>query len=181
MVRYFPHACPAVNPAYPHIVDYCPANHSVNIFSRSGLLGTFVGLARYTLNYTLNRQSRGLFMRSAAICAVVSVPWSALQVRSRNRQAAELGFVRGPKRAYLASLGRIDVDDWYLIGALLGAVVAMVPVRRPGVTGWKRYIGAASLASSGSHLAHSITSGEEYIKALALQEELRKQLEANST
>lgn len=124
MVRYFPHACPAVNPAYPHVVDYHPANHTVNIFSLSGILGTFVGLARYMLKYTFHRYTRGLFMRSAAICAVVTLPWSVLQVRSRNRQAAELGFVRGPKRAYLVSLGRIDVDDWCLVGALLGAAPA---------------------------------------------------------
>lgn len=57
-------------------------------------------------------------MRSAAVCAVILVPLSAWASMTRS------GSVQDKKRVYLTNLRRIDVDDWSLGGALLGAALA---------------------------------------------------------
>lgn len=86
-------------------------------------------------------------MRSAAVCALIVVPLSALTLTMQARRTAPSGSLRRKKRVYFTNL-RNDID-WYLNGALLGAALAAVPVRRPAVIGWKRYLGAARIGAPG--------------------------------
>ena len=108
-------------------------------------------------------------MRSAAVCAVILVPLSAWVSMTRS------GSVQDKKRVYLTNLRRIDVDDWFLGGALLGAALAAVPVRRPAVIGWKRFLGAVCIGSLAGQNVYVINHYREHLKALQLQREYEKQ------
>lgn len=104
-------------------------------------------------------------MRSTAICAVIMIPLGALYLMTQS------GSVERKKRVYLTNLRKTDVDDWLLAGALLGTAIAAVPVRRPAVTGWKRYLGAACMGSLGGRDAYVVSHHKEYVRARELQEE----------
>lgn len=108
-------------------------------------------------------------MRSAAVCAVILVPFTTLL--SMNQP----GSVASKKKPYFTNRGKIDVDDWFLGGALLGAALAAVPVRRPGVMGWKRYLGAACIGSLVGLYVYERTHHREYKRAVKLQREYKKQ------
>jgi len=114
-------------------------------------------------------------MRSAAVCAVIVAPLSALTLTMQARRTAPSGSLRRKKRVYFTNLRKIDVDDWYLGGALLGAALAAVPVRHPAVIGWKRYLGAACIGALGGRDVYVLKHHGEYGRAMQLQKEYEKQ------
>lgn len=180
MVRYFPHSYVAVHPLYPHALNCGPANMVLATVPPSGFFGLGIGTTRYLLNYLIGRQTLGLYMRSAAICTVgLATPNFYCNI-TRNRQLNSLGFIPDRRKVYLTNLRKVDVDDWCLIGGLLGIALALRPVRSPSVTGWKRYLGASSIGSSGGMFAYHIRYKDQVHRSCDLQKAFIAEARARS-
>lgn len=85
-----------------------------------GLFGLRIGSIQYLLNYLYERQSRGLCMCSAAFCTLDTMAIGVHYVISRNQQAINLRSIKGRSTPYLMNLLKVDVDDWCLLGGVLG-------------------------------------------------------------
>ncbi|KAI9870766.1 MAG: hypothetical protein M1830_003829 [Pleopsidium flavum] len=145
-----------------------------------GFLGLGIGTLRYFLNYQIGRQSRGLCMRSAAICTLVVTVRNSYHNYTRNQQVNSLGHVPVRRKKYLTNLRKADVDDWCLIGGLLGIALITMRLRSPSVTGWKRYLGASSIGSFGGMNAYHFRHQKEARRAAELQKVFLAKAEASS-
>ncbi|OAL44032.1 hypothetical protein IQ07DRAFT_649481 [Pyrenochaeta sp. DS3sAY3a] len=106
----------------------------------------------------------GLFVKCVAIVGLVDLPHTALLVYGRRELDSAVLKVDNitPKPGKLwERTSFFTVDDAYLSGGALGALAALNPRALPGVRGWKRFFGAATIGSAiGAQIGYKVMEAD---------------------
>lgn len=106
----------------------------------------------------------GLFVKCVAIVGLVDLPHTAFLVYGRRELDSAVLKVDNiaPKPSKLwERTSFFTVDDAYLSGGALGVLAALNPRALPGVRGWKRIFGAATIgAAIGTQVGYKIMEAD---------------------
>lgn len=149
MTRILPDPLAGQHPLCPERRAPGCANPCVAAFYIGGAAGTFLGAA----GVIFGARSLTLPIRAAAYSSALFTGTVYVSQFLDNREARDLaaridGVDLKPKRRVLfEKTGSLDTDDFIVGGAAIGTLLALNRRVVPGVVGWRRFLGMASIGS----------------------------------
>lgn len=149
-MRLFPPPYEGLDPAYPVTPAPLPCSKvwdgAVN-GAFIGVLGTLIGAFRKRPGMGLTYAAYGT-LGSSLVGIIQEVAVTDVRIEYLQEKG-----IRVPRRSYYERLGSVDYDNFAILGAATGIVVAASSRRLPTVQGFTKYFGAASFGVLGAHSA----------------------------
>ncbi|MCJ1256292.1 hypothetical protein MMC24_004113 [Lignoscripta atroalba] len=150
MSRYFPHSDYAED--QPFFKTLLTAHVLYRGFQSGSMLGIVAGTTRSLLLLrgstlaAIGPLVRATIERSAGVGGVMGTGLLAVSLTARMWGREEIEW-RDRSWRLLENQGQMEVDDWSLAGAVLGAVAVTMSTRRGELRRWRRVVGGAGIGS----------------------------------
>ena len=129
----------------------------------ASLYGIPLGLCCHGLKLTAGWPPGAYITRCTAWCAILlGLPMFA--VERRERKVRENRAARGlpvPKVYCFTNRHQYHVDDFVVLGGILGLLVTSFGGRRPRVVGWQRHLGGVCIGSAVGYTMYTLTRPPE--------------------
>lgn len=148
MPRLFPRPWEGLHPAYPKHPEPLPANPCIDKVPVCGSIGGLIWGAGRSL---VGRPAPGSTVRATAVCTVVGTVMAIIQEMRARKDAYSClkneGIKPRPRVLFEYTENR-TTEDYMVVGAGLGLLVALRRRSLSGVRGWHRFVGAASFGAT---------------------------------